>query len=152
MYRVYYSRMKTLTRGQLAEASEVGPETIRFYEQKGLLLPSERSSNGYRRYSTHAVHRLRFIRRAKNLGFDLKQIRDLLSLHDDPNASRAGVKALTQDKLNEIDRRIQDLQRMRDVLSQLATDCSGRGKIGGCPIIQALAGDGAATADDGCTR
>ena len=124
MYRVYYSHMKTLTRGQLAEASEVGTETIRFYEQKGLLLPGERSSNGYRRYSADAVNRLRFIRRAKNLGFDLKQI----------------------------ERRIRDLQRMRDVLSQLATECSGRGRITGCPIIQALDGDEAASTVHGGAR
>lgn len=141
MYRVYYSGMKTLTRGQLAKASEVGSETIRFYERKGLDLPSDRSSNGYRRYTPQAVQRLRFIRRAKKLGFDLKQIRDLLSLHDDPNASRAGVKALAKNKLEEIDQRIEDLLRMREVLARLATECSGRGRISGCPIIQALEGD-----------
>ena len=143
--------MKTLTRGQLAEASEVGSETIRFYERERLLLPSERSANGYRRYTFHIVHRLKFIRRAKNLGFDLKEIRDLLSLHDDPNASRGGVKSLTQHKLHEINRRIQDLERMRDVLSQLAAECSGRGRITGCPIIQALEGNVDAAGDVGDT-
>ena len=130
--------MKTLTRGQLARASAVGPETIRFYEREGLLPPSDRSGNGYRQYTAEAVHRLRFIRRAKHLGFDLGEIRELLSLHDDPNASRADVKALTRSKLEEIDRRIDDLSRMRNVLSRLETECSGRGRISGCPIIQAL--------------
>lgn len=141
--------MKTLTRGQLARAGDVGPETIRFYEREGLLLPDERAGNGYRRYAPQAVQRLRFIRRAKNLGFDLRQIGDLLSLHDDPNASRAEVKSLTNRKLEEIDRRIEDLVRMREVLARLATECSGRGRITGCPIIQALEGGETTETDQG---
>jgi Cu(I)-responsive transcriptional regulator len=136
--------MTTLTRGQLAKASKVGAETIRYYEREKLLLPTHRSSNGYRRYGGESVQRLKFIRRAKSLGFDLKQIRELLSLHDDPNATRAEVKALTKRKLDEIDHRIEDLVRMQDVLDRLASECSGKGKISGCPIIQALATDGGA--------
>ena len=130
--------MKSLTRGQLAHASCVGAETIRFYEREGLLLPTPRSSNGYRYYTEDTVQRLNFIRRAKKLGFNLKEIKELLSLHDNPNASRAVVKTMTASKLTEIENRIAGLQRMREVLAHLATECSGEGPISGCPIIQTL--------------
>ena len=130
--------MKSLTRSQVARASRVGAETVRFYESEGLLPPTPRSSNGYRHYTEDTVQRLNFIRRAKKLGFNLKEIKELLSLHDNPNASRAAVKTLTESKLTEIENRIQDLQRMREVLARLAAECSGKGPINGCPIIQTL--------------
>lgn len=130
--------MKTLTRGQLARTSRVGTEAIRFYEREGLLPHTTRASNGYRHYSEETVQRLNFIRRAKRLGFSLREIKELLSLHDNPQASRAHVKAMTQDKLSEIEERIEDLVRIRDVLAHLARECSGRGPISGCPIIQTL--------------
>ena len=130
--------MKPLTRGQVARASQVGAETVRFYESEGLLPPTPRSGNGYRYYTEDTVQRLNFIRGAKKLGFNLNEIKELLSLHDNPNASRADVKTLTQSKLAEIEKRIVDLQRMRKVLKRLATECSGEGPISGCPIIQTL--------------
>ena len=135
--------MKTLTRGRLARATQIGAEAIRFYEREGLL-PATRSSNGYRLFPEDAVQRLNFIQRAKKLGFNLKETKELLSLHDNPRASRAEVKALTESKLVEIEKRLADLQRMRDVLAQLAAECSGHGPISGCPIIQALDDDGSA--------
>lgn len=130
--------MRAFTRGQLAHKSKVGAEAIRFYERQGLLPPTARSDNGYRRYTEDAVQRLNFIRRAKTLGFNLKEIKELLSLHDSPNASRSEVKAMTQNKLIEIEQRILDLQRIRKVLARLDTECSGQGPIRGCPIIQTL--------------
>ena len=137
--------MKTLTRGQLAQASKVGAEAIRYYEREGLLPPTPRSHNGYRHYAEDTVHRLSFIRRAKNLGFSLKETKDLLSLHDNPNASRARVKALTEGKLIEIEQKISDLERIRSVLAHLAAECSGKGPISGCPIIQTLVEDNSTT-------
>lgn len=133
--------MKSLTRGQVARASQVGAETIRFYEREGLLPPTVRSSNGYRHYTQDTVQRLNFIRRAKKLGFNLKEIKELLSLHDNPYASRANVKTMTESKLVEIENKIVDLQRIRDVLAHLAAECSGEGPISGCPIIQTLDGN-----------
>ena len=133
--------MKTLTRGQLARACNVGAETVRFYERQGLLPPPPRSAAGYRHFNADSVDRLNFIRRAKELGFNLKEIRELLTLHDDEHSDRAQVKALTEAKLKEIIAKIRDLQRMQSVLSHLAAECSGSGPIGGCPIIHALAGD-----------
>ena len=137
--------MKTLTRGQLAQASKVGAEAIRYYEREGLLPPTPRLHNGYRHYGQDTVDRLNFIRRAKKLGFSLKETKDLLSLHDNPNASRARVKALTEDKLVEIEKKISDLERIRDVLADLAAQCSGKGPIRGCPIIQSLDDDRSTT-------
>lgn len=137
-YRVYCWLMKTLTRGQLARATQVGTEAIRFYEREGLLPPTARASNGYRHYAEDTVQRLNFVQRAKKLGFNLKEIKELLSLHDNPHASRADVKALTESKLTEIENRLADLQRIRNVLSHLAAQCSGHGPVNGCPIIQAL--------------
>ena len=131
--------MKTLTRGQLARACGVGIEAIRFYERQGLLPAPPRSAAGYRRFSESMVHRLRFIRRAKDLGFSLKEIGELLALHDNPHGDRAEVKALTEAKVLEIEHRIRDLERMHGVLAQLAAECSGVGPISGCPIIHALA-------------
>ena len=130
--------MKSLTRGQVARASRIGTETVRFYESEGLLPPTPRSSNGYRYYPEDTVQRLNFIRRAKKLGFNLKEIKELLSLHDNPDASRAAIKTLTESKLMEIKHRIADLERMRKVLTHLAAECSGEGQISSCPIIHTL--------------
>ena len=130
--------MNTLSIGQLARACGLGIETIRFYEREGLLPPPQRTAAGYRKFSTDSVQRLNFIRRAKEVGFTLDEIRELLALHDDPHGERTRVKALTEAKLAQIERKILDLSRMRDVLAHLATECSGVGPVSSCPIIQAL--------------
>jgi len=130
--------MKTMTRGQLATLCGVGPETIRFYERRGLLPEAPRSSGGYRRFGRDAVNRLVFIRKAKSLGFSLPEIAELLNLHDQPDGERARVKQITESKLREIEAKIADLERMRTVLTDLADQCSGRGPVHGCPIIDAL--------------
>ena len=133
--------MTDLTRGQLARLCGVGPETIRFYERRGLIPEAPRSNSGYRRFGEEAAGRLVFIRRAKSLGFTLPEIAELLELHHDSGAGRARVKALAESKLREIEAKINDLTRMRSVLSDLARQCSGRGPVAGCPIIEALAQD-----------
>ena len=131
--------MSTLTRGQLARACGVGPETIRFYERQGLIPQAPRSSGGYRRFDEAAIHRLRFIRRAKSLGFSLPEIRELLALQDDPGGDRGRVKQITESKLHEIEAKIADLESMRVALADLAEQCSGHGAVSGCPIIETLA-------------
>jgi len=128
-----------MTRGQLARRCNVGPETIRFYERRGLIPEAPRSRAGYRRFGGEAVKRLVFIRRAKSLGFSLPEIGELLSLHDRPDGDRARVKELTESKLTEIEAKIADLQRMRATLSELAEQCSGHGPVSDCPIIDAIA-------------
>lgn len=130
-----------MTRGQLARRCGVGPETIRFYERRGLLPEAPRTSGGYRRFDASAVSRLDFIRRAKAIGFSLPEIAELLSLHDDPGSDRARVKQITESKLKEIEAKLKDLESMRHVLSGLARQCSGEGVVKGCPIIEALTTD-----------
>ena len=130
--------MTALSIGRLARASGVGVETIRFYEREGLLAPPPRTAAGYRQYDAEAVERLGFIRRAKQLGFSLEEIRELLGLAE-AHGDRARVKALAEHKLAEIERRIDELRRMRAALAELNRQCSGRGPVEGCPIIEALA-------------
>jgi Hg(II)-responsive transcriptional regulator len=130
--------MKPLTIGRLAEQADVGVDTVRFYERRGLLPEPDRTPAGYRIYAGDTVARLRFIRRAKSLGFSLDEIKTLLQLHDS-GGDKSEVKKLTGRKLLQIDTRISDLTRIRKVLAELAQQCSGSGDIGGCPIIEALA-------------
>lgn len=129
--------MNSLSIGRLAKSSGVGVETIRFYEREGLLEAPPRTASGYRRYAPDAVSRLGFIRRAKQLGFSLGEIRELLSLAS-ADGDRAEVKALAEHKLAEIEQRIEELRRMRAVLAELNRQCSGHGPVEGCPIIEAL--------------
>lgn len=131
--------MRPITIGGLARAAGVGVETIRFYEREGLLSEPPRTESGYRQYDPEAVERLGFIRRAKALGFSLGEIRELLGLAE-PAGDRARVKALTEHKLAEIERRIDELRRMRQALSELDRQCSGHGPVEGCPIVEALSG------------
>ena len=126
----------SMTIGKLAQAAGVGIDTVRFYERSGLLGKPMRSSSGYRLYAPSEVDRLRFIRRAKALGFTLEQIAELLSLSQ--GGDRADVKALASGRLVEIDLRIADLIAMRESLARLVEDCDGHGSVAGCPIIESV--------------
>lgn len=126
-----------ITIGQLARRAGSDVETIRYYERRGLLPPPPRAGNGYRRYPPDAVGQLRFIRRAKTLGFTLAEIQELLSLRR-TGQDRAAVKQLARDRLADLDARLADLQRMRNALADLDRRCSGEGPVTGCPIIDAL--------------
>ena len=122
--------------GKLAKSADMGIETIRFYERRGLMPEPPRAASGYRRYPPEATHRLRFIRRAKGLGFSLDEIGLLLSLQD--GGDKAEVKAIAESKLAQIEARIEDLKLMAGSLNDLIHRCSGRGSVAGCPIIEAL--------------
>ena len=130
--------MKALTIGQIAKLARVGVETIRFYERQGLLIQPERKESGYRQFSEDAVARLRFIKRAKELGFSLKEVRELLEIQENPDASRAEVKRHAEVKLDDIEAKIRDLQRMKKALKKVTDTCSGHGPLHGCPILDAL--------------
>lgn len=131
-----------LTIGRLARAAGVGVETIRYYEREGLLPEPARTASGYRQYPADTVDRLGFIRRAKRLGFSLGEVRELLALAQ-AEGERAQVKAIAEHKLAGIERRIEELTRMRAALTELTRRCSGRGPVEGCPIIEALTDDAA---------
>lgn len=133
--------MTSLTVGQVARRAGVGVETVRFYEREGLLAEPPRRASGYRQYDDQAVSVLRFIRRAKALGFTLQEIKGLLALRLDGSATRSDVRERASAKLIDIDAKIRDLQRMRDALTGLTAACHGDGPTDGCPILDALGGE-----------
>ncbi len=128
-----------MTIGELAARLGVNVQTVRYYERRGLLVPAERRASGYRAYTDAAVERLRFIRRAQELGFTLAEIGELLELRLDPGTTAADVKQRAVQKIDEIDAKLRDLERIRDALSHLAGRCrGGRGPTGDCPLLDAL--------------
>jgi MerR family copper efflux transcriptional regulator len=125
-----------LSIGKLARLAEVGIDTVRYYERNGLLAPESRLASGYRRYGELELSRLRFIRRAQRLGFTLKEIGALLNLSARRNVAQ--VKRAAQTKLEDVDARIADLQRVRAGLALLIEACPGHGQASECPILKAL--------------
>ena len=134
--------MKLLTIGQLAKRADVGVETVRFYERKGLLEEPDRRASGYRQYDEDVVRRLEFIRRAKELGFTLKEIKELLSLKIDPSTTCADVKGRAETKIKDIESKIRTLQRMKRALVKVTKSCSGSGPTSECPILEAIETNG----------
>lgn len=132
---------QTLTISRLARAAGVGIDTVRYYERAGLLPEPPRRGSGYRDYPPASLQRLQFIRRAKALGFSLEEIRELLQLSTDSGRGVAGVKASAEAKLQLVDERIAELQRVRDGLRELVRACPGHGELQSCPILNALSGD-----------
>ena len=129
---------EALTIGKIARQAGIGIETIRFYERQGLIPSPPRSAAGYRLYPQNAVQKLRFIRRAKELGFSLKEIRELLALQEDPDATCGDIMERAKQKLTDIEGRIDDLQRIRDTLKTLTDACSSDTGFSECPIMQAI--------------
>ena len=123
--------VQSLTIGKLAAAGGVGVETIRFYQRRGLL-DTPRRGDGIRRYGSHDVRRLRFIRQAQAAGFTLEEIKELLDL--DASEDRARARELANARVKALDVRISELQRARDALRRLGREC-GSGGSGPCPIL-----------------
>ncbi len=124
--------------GQVAKAAGVGIDAVRFYEREGLIEEPPRQASGYRAYPGSVVSRLSFIRHAKELGFTLKEIRELLALRVDPKASCSAVEKRAQAKITDIEERIRSLQRMRRTLRKLVEACDGRKPTSECPILESL--------------
>ena len=124
--------------GTAAEASGLPAKTIRYYEEIGLVAPARRD-NGYRDYDEADVHRLRFLHRARGLGFSIDDCRHLLSLYDDKHRASADVKALARQRIGDIDAKIAELQSLRGTLSALVHACHGDERPD-CPILDELAG------------
>ncbi len=133
--------MKLLTIGKVAEQTGLGIETIRFYERKGLIATPPRPSTGYRHYPEEIVERLHFIKRAKKLGFSLKEIGELIALRIDPGSTCAQVKLRTEEKIAAIEDRIVGLERMRRALQLLANSCAEAGPNDDCPVLESLDGE-----------
>lgn len=127
-----------LTIGELAKAADVGVETIRFYERKGLVQRPRRPMSGFRRYGDDVARRIRFIRHAQELGFSLREIRELLALRVDPTSSCAVVKEKALAKLEEVQRKLDTLGWMKEVLLDVTRSCAGEGPTNECPILDTL--------------
>lgn len=126
--------MNAMSIGNLAKSADVGVETVRYYQRRGLLGVPSRDA-GIRRYDEDDLRRLRFVRQAQSAGFTLEQIGELLAL--DATEDRARARALAVERLGQIDQRISELQAARSALAQLAKSCA-TGNVGPCPIIQAF--------------
>lgn len=131
-----------MTRGELADRADVNAETIRYYENRDLLPEPSRSAAGYRMYDDEDVARLRFIKRAQELGFTLAEVSELLTLRRE-NSQAEEVRIKASEKLQEVDRKIGDLQLIRSELADLVTACSAAEASGDdCPILRNLDGLG----------
>lgn len=131
--------MASYSIGQLAKQTGVPIDTVRYYERNDLLAPAARLASGYRRYGDPELRRLRFIRRAKALGFSLADIRDLLALSEERSVAK--VKRAAAAKLADIEARIAELERIRNGLQALVAACPGHGRPEACPILNALQED-----------
>lgn len=124
--------------GQLARRGGVNLETIRYYERLGLLPKPPRTQAGYRVFPEDTIARVRFIKRAKELGFSLKEIKELLALRIEPGKTRADVRERAEAKISDIDEKIKSLREMRESLAKLTKVCSGDGPVNDCPILESL--------------
>lgn len=133
--------MNALTIGRLARQAGVNLETVRYYERRGLLPRPPRSTSGYRLFPREAARRLRFIRRAQELGFSLREIQELLSLRISRKANAKDVRKRAEAKIADIEAKIKTLDSMKRALRKLMTNCPGCGPLSECPILESLDGD-----------
>ena len=124
--------------GEVAKRAGVGTDTVRYDECSELLPKPQRRPSGYRQYDGSDVRRLSFIRRAKELGFTLNEIRELLTLSTDRERGVRGIKARAEARLSDLDMRIREMKRVRSGLQKLIEACPGHGKLETCPILGAL--------------
>ncbi len=129
----------TLTIGQVAKSAGVTIDTIRFYEKEGLIPKPPRRHSGHRQYGHEIVERVVFIRRAKQLGFTLSEIVDILELRSDPSSTAQDVKDKASAKIQQIDAKIRELKKIRSELVSLTNACTGSGSTAECPIIESMA-------------
>jgi MerR family mercuric resistance operon transcriptional regulator len=131
--------------GEVAERGGVNLQTIRYYEREGLLPEPPRLASGYRMFPEIAVRRVRFIKRAQELGFSLAEIRDLLSLRDDAGAGARQMRERTKAKIADIEKKIRTLRAIKDALNRMTEKCSGCGPLSECPILDELDAKGVLT-------
>ncbi len=132
--------MEHLKTGELAKRAVVNIETLRFYEREGLMPEPPRRTSGYREYPAESVQRIRFIKRAQELGFSLREVKELLALRVEPGTTCADVRRKAREKVDAVRRKIADLQAIERALENLSATCSGEGPMSDCPILQSLDG------------
>lgn len=128
----------TLSIGQVADAAAVNVQTLRYYERVGLVPPAKRSRAGYRLYTDETVRMVSFVKRAQELGFTLKEIKELLKFRTAGLQKRDAVRSAAEAKVADIDARIEDLTAIRAALSSLLKSCSCQSTKPTCPILEAL--------------
>ena len=127
--------------GEVAGRSGVNLQTIRYYEREKLLPEPPRLASGYRVYPDQTVRRVRFIKRAQEIGFTLAEIRGLLAIRIDVDRDSSEVRTLAQAKITDIEKKIQTLQLMKGVLGRITERCSGCGPTSECPILESIDSD-----------
>ncbi|MGH9401155.1 MAG: heavy metal-responsive transcriptional regulator [Terriglobia bacterium] len=130
--------MNSMTIGNVAKRAGVGVETLRFYERIGLIDEPPRKDSGYRQYPADTIDQVRLIKRAKELGFSLKEIKELMALRIAPGATCAQVKERAEVKIEDIEEKIRSLQRMKRALQKLMSACGGEVSVSECPVLDAL--------------
>jgi len=130
--------MDGLTIGEVAAQAKVHIETLRYYERRGLVARPPRNASNYRRYPQDAVRRVQFIKRAQEIGFCLKDIKELLSLRAAPEAECGEIRAHAEAKIKAINEKIDALLAMKNALSTLVAECSGQGPLTECPILESI--------------
>lgn len=126
--------MSVLKIGEVAKQCEIGIETIRYYERQGLLAEPDRRPSGYRQYDESVVSRLRFIRNAKDLGFTLAEIKELLGLWFDATTKCVHVRQRAELKIRDIEDKIRSLQKMKRSLKRIVSQCEGEDAVDACPL------------------
>jgi len=127
--------------GELAKKADVSIDTIRYYEREGLIEPASVRESGYREFDKNAVETLHFVVRAKDLGFSLKEIRNLLMLKDNPDTTCGEIRELAESKLADVTTKIKTLQAMKKDLGHLLSQCTDRAaSVNACPIVDSLDG------------
>ena len=127
--------------GEVAERGGVNLQTIRYYEREKLLPEPPRLASGYRVYPDDTVKRVRFIKRAQEIGFTLAEIRELLAIRIDADRDSSEVRAIAQAKISDIEDKIQTLQRMKEALGRITDRCSGCRPVSDCPILESIDSD-----------
>lgn len=132
--------METLSTAEVATRAGVNVQTVRYYERRGLVPVPPRKASGYRLFDAAYVDRIRFIKRAQDLGFTLAEVEELLSLRATPGGPSSRVRDRTLDKIREVEDKIRDLEEIRRALLDLTAACDGTRATDDCPILQALDG------------
>lgn len=136
-----YKGIVTYKTGEVARRAGVNKETVRYYEERGLIPKPDRRRSGYRIFTQRHIDQIIFIKRAQELGFTLSETKELLELRLDEDTTCSEIKDEAQDKYQDVIEKIEDLRRIKSTLIDLIDSCSGEGPKGDCPILGALEGD-----------
>ncbi|WP_176466261.1 MerR family transcriptional regulator [Aliifodinibius salipaludis] len=135
-----YQDITTYKIGEVAKRADVNKETVRYYEQRELIPKPDRRRSGYRIFTQRHIDQITFLKRAQQLGFTLTEIKELLDLRLDENTTCSKIKEEAQQKYQDVSKKIHDLQRIQETLTNLIDCCSEDRPIGDCPILEALEG------------